>query len=574
MTTLKVEQIQKLNDRLVRMMNSDAPLREITKLQKYIIREENLIIKKQNRFIKTLERENKKLKKQADRVIMKVEKKAERLRLKEEKKNKKQFYHINAYVYVESDKILNDETGEYEYKTPYDYKNPNIYQSIGETRIENRKHINTTIEKKYIDKFDENILYFCLVDRVDNQVIEREKNVENYKVIKDYIEALQRTDEEIDHSIDVIKKSKDIIAFKIVMKELINDNYVPPIIQIDHLNNEGRFSGINNKYTEYKLNLQANNFGDLLQINYIPYIQKNYHPKSCLLTNIIQCFYDDFNQTKSDGVRRYKELTYKRLSTILELEYKPNGDIGTNCLHVIEKFFKKYDYSFYLYDAFMRLHLKHDATSTSRKCMRVLVKDGHAYLLNNKSKLKSLQQMKQNENDETIIKISDKYNIMKPKEEVTQIFCVEKEDIINAFKKYANDDTVKHVKIVSGFPLDLLLFYSVFNSEYTPNVRYSVNIDQIDYFINDTLFSIIPNNMDSNNVSVHFTNIDEYKRYNKVYEKFYNSIISKDNISEHHPSALIFESYYRIRPISGYFGEYNHSSYTALDMNKCYSKCI
>ena len=63
MTTLKVEQIQKLNDRLVRMMNADAPLREITKLQKYIIREENLIIKKQNRFIKTLERENKKLKK-------------------------------------------------------------------------------------------------------------------------------------------------------------------------------------------------------------------------------------------------------------------------------------------------------------------------------------------------------------------------------------------------------------------------------------------------------------------------------------------------------------------------------
>ena len=112
-----------------------------------------------------------------------------------------------------------------------------------------------------------------------------------------------------------------------------------PKIDVNHLNNEGRFSGINNKYTEYKLNLQANNFSHLLQINYIPYIQKNYHPKSCLLTNIIECFYNDFNAMNSDGTRKYKELTYKRLASILELEYKPNGDMGTNCRHVIEKFF-------------------------------------------------------------------------------------------------------------------------------------------------------------------------------------------------------------------------------------------
>ena len=157
MTTLKVHQIKSLKEKFNRLINDKAPTNDIKRLSKYILREENLYIKKLERQNKKLANENKKLKKKAN-------KKADKLRLKEDK-NKKQYYHINAYIYSESDKTLNDETGEYEYKTPYDYADKNKIQYIGKTRIENAKNINTTIEKKYIDNFDENTLYYCLIDR-------------------------------------------------------------------------------------------------------------------------------------------------------------------------------------------------------------------------------------------------------------------------------------------------------------------------------------------------------------------------------------------------------------------------
>ena len=139
MTTLKNQQIKSLKAKYNRLIKEKAPTNDIKRLSKYIIKEENLYIKK-------LERQNKMLAKENDKLNKKVNKKAEILRLKEEKKNKKYYYHVNAYLYVKSEKIHNEETGEDEFKIPNNHKDKNIIQYVGQTRIENRKQVNTNIE--------------------------------------------------------------------------------------------------------------------------------------------------------------------------------------------------------------------------------------------------------------------------------------------------------------------------------------------------------------------------------------------------------------------------------------------
>jgi hypothetical protein len=61
----------------------------------------------------------------------------------------------------------------------------------------------------------------------------------------------------------------------------------------------------------YKINKDAQNFADLFGIELNQYTIDNYKANSCFINLLIDTWHDSFEQTKSDGKRRFSELTYE-----------------------------------------------------------------------------------------------------------------------------------------------------------------------------------------------------------------------------------------------------------------------
>ncbi len=217
---MTIQQIQKLKNKLVRMIDADAPTKDINKLQKYIIREENLIIKKQNQNIKKLERENAKLRK-------KNEKKAEKQRIKVE--NNTHLYHVGFYLYIQSDKIY-DENGNRKYPKLYNYADPNTVLILDEHQDDDGDNVRlktclageTNLLKKYINNFVSNQLYFYLSNHAHN--------VKSINVINTIVNVIADTNDDFKRRIERIRISHDIIGVKFTFIEIVWDVYNPPEI--------------------------------------------------------------------------------------------------------------------------------------------------------------------------------------------------------------------------------------------------------------------------------------------------------------------------------------------------------
>ena len=76
-------------------------------------------------------------------------------------------------------------------------------------------------------------------------------------------------------------------------------------------------------------------------------------PNCCLLTCIINKFYDRFNDLDDKGYRRFKNsLTYSHLCKLLNIEEKEDN-IGTS-INDVMPFFEKYKLGFVVYNQFMK----------------------------------------------------------------------------------------------------------------------------------------------------------------------------------------------------------------------------
>ena len=501
----------------------------------------------------------------------KTTKKADKLRLKEE--NKTHLYHIGFYIYIQSDKFL-DAHGNRKYHKLYDYADPNKvlilnqYQDADNDnlRIETRLAGETNVLKKYINNVIENQLYFYLNDQTSN--------VKNMTVINTMVDAIGETSEDFKRRIGKIRISHDIIGFKLTLIEIVRDIYNPPeIINIDVQAGGKKAKGINSRYTLYKVNLDATEFKDLLTMDYNEYIQKNFIPNSCFLTCCIETFYNYFEKRDKNGYRLRKELTYQNLANILEMDLKDDHN-GIKVKDGIELFFKKYDFSLFIYDTFMNLKVHHPATNKANKSMRCIYKDGHLYLINNN--LKSLQQIQNDDDEQKKLKVSDKYKVIQKDDSIiTEVFCINMNDILQAMKKYSICEKTQQVKIITHVYLQDLLFYSMYETEYSPNVHFNCEISQLDFYINEKLFQVIASNKNTDEAeNINFCNLKQYQNYNNAYESFYNKIIKSQYISEHHPSVIEFESHYKVKPCSGYFKRYSDRDYDALDCNKAYPNCL
>ena len=285
---------------------------------------------------------------------------------------------------------------------------------------------------RFYSKYDKD----GIVDMEVMRLLIQDSSDDNKEALGQYLQSYQIDGFKITSMIEVDKPNKKV---NVLGDKLMNDD-------------TGKM--INSKYTQYKMNLQAEKFSDLLEMDYNKYVQANYRPMSCMLTCIINAFYDRFNRIKSDGKRAYKELTYSYLCEILEIEDKPTHN-AIDILTCVEKFFKKFSFaSLYVYSPFMELIYEHKATAKSDNCaLRVMIKDKHVYQLNNN--LKSLQQKVNYDDDERRdIKPSDKYRVLtKPQED---IMCETKEQIHKVIAECKATKEVRNVKIVTCFELSEL----------------------------------------------------------------------------------------------------------------------
>ena len=279
------------------------------------------------------------------------------------------------------------------------------------------------------------------------------------KLITDFEYKLKKADKDFAEQLYFINSSKTIDGFKILSVRKINEEYKKPVLVKTELKADGQNKGINTKYTHYMINLMTSDFKNIIQLKYNEYIQNNFRPDSCVLTAIINKYYDRFNKRKSNGKRHYHELTYDYLCEILELENKPDN-IGCTIERAIEKFFSRFEFTgIYIYDSYMKLDTKFIANPNNKDLatMRVMVKDGHMYeLTDNISRLKQVSS--DDEETKQEIYVNSKYNIMDFKSEIKEYFAETESDILKILKEEAPKENVKEIKIIYKPCIKNLLF--------------------------------------------------------------------------------------------------------------------
>ena len=212
--------------------------------------------------------------------------------------------------------------------------------------------------------------------------------------IQNFITLIKSVGEYENNMITQLQQSDDFNGFMISHKEIINKHTA----NLNFLN-QNYMAGDENKkmntpYTNYQVNLKATDFKDLLVLNHHEYVKKNFRPQSCLLTAIINKYYDRFNHIKADGKRRNKELTYSYLCDLLEIPDTPSHN-AVSIQTVVDKFFKKFNFTgLYVYSPYMSLLYKYEPALNETRgttVLRVIVKDKHIYEINDN--VKQLQQM-------------------------------------------------------------------------------------------------------------------------------------------------------------------------------------
>ena len=172
--------------------------------------------------------------------------------------------------------------------------------------------------------------------------------------------------------------------------------YLVSLFERDNFNDELN-QVVCSKYIKYFINKDAKEFNELFQIKRCQYVEQNYKPNSCFINEIINCFYKSFNVLKSDGKRKFKELTYDYLLNILDIPNNKKSDIGLSICRAIEKFFIPFNLGLDIINSndvmIFKFRTKKLNPSMSTNIMRIMITDDcHIILLNNN--LKSLDQIK------------------------------------------------------------------------------------------------------------------------------------------------------------------------------------
>jgi len=118
--------------------------------------------------------------------------------------------------------------------------------------------------------------------------------------------------------------------------------YVDELFDMDNNNSENNVA-IYSKHVEYEIKEDAKTFKELFMKKQIDYVKKFQKFNSCFLNCIVNDYKESFDVLKEDGKRRYKELTYEYLMSLLDVETNKEDNIGISVNRAYDNFYSKFN---------------------------------------------------------------------------------------------------------------------------------------------------------------------------------------------------------------------------------------
>ena len=548
------------------------PIDKISKLQGQIQKQYEKILSLKNKEIAKLDKEvAKKIKKQKlqkmKEFITELNNTRKEANKSLTKQNRKANYLLKSIKKINPNFVL--KSREYVVSAKF-YRKVEDDEDI----IENKYHTETDLHGNMYIYINMQPFIYIKDSSIKNFNVNKFYNVMDNKTSFDNLIKVLEKDETVKDSLNYLRQSKSIDGVTITNIDVVDNEYVEPKFLDKKYHNDNDNKAIFNYYIEYKINPKATDFKDLIYQEKNDYLKKHFRKNSCLLTAIINKFYKRFEERKSNGKRCYSELTYDFLCKFLNIENKPSN-IGCTIREVLP-FFERYRLGLFVYSQYMKLIFKYEPEIKNNRyaVLRIIIKDDHIYELN--KNLKSLEQMVDVSDDvRPELHVNDKYNIMDFSEDEIKIHFIDNvDDILNTVKLYKDEKDKIRLKLITNTVIqDIVL--QLINKGYTPkpyfndNNMYKVNIEVGHLFISVENADITS----QSEVLLTVSNIEEYKKFQEVNNKFYGEIIKSEYLSYNHDSVLEIENKYKINPILGYF-EYNKNAVKGLDERKAYTECL
>lgn len=473
-----------------------------------------------------------------------------------------------------------------------------MYQEVDEDGV-----IPAGVRHRYVDIDGVRYRQITINDRV---VSDKIREFANQYTLIDYLPVSQKLldilneDSEFADQFDKLRGYIDVIyACKIVKladpklkkkknkKRKLNEKLFDPLTR--KLFDEANSDKVNNRYIKYELNKQAQTFAELFKLPSGDLHKPLDNPKanSCLINAIMQTYHQAFETVKTDGTRKYKELTYDYLCNILNIE-NLEQDLGTTINQVLP-FFDKFHLGLDVINVFSEsllryrpLNFKDTGGDISPRVLHLLVHNNHCFVLNDNLKsLKALSAANIPTIETASLHVTDQYPLKNftSLEKLTTSWCKSLAEIIDTIKKAETDqlkilfdDGSTHSK---SEQLQILLL-EIVQAKYIPDITYlDGKLMNIRFKIEERLVSITGCSSDEVGETDHDLTPENYDLFNNADQSFYEKIMKKEFMSQYSRENSDIENHYKCSPLVGSLLDNPiERKVNAIDMCKAYSSCI
>lgn len=371
---------------------------------------------------------------------------------------------------------------------------------------------------------------------------------------------------------------------------------------------------IDNQYLSFTFNSDATTLSEAFKYEHCNYVNKNFHPNSCLLTAILDCYSEIFDTRKG-----YRTLTYEYLCELFELEYSTEG-IACTIEHAL-KFFEKYSFKLVVYSKDMKIVYIYEPEKINdrNKTMHLIVNGGHCYLINdNIARLREIElpklspydldeedmndlfapttqkpkpqpqpqpqpEPKQTTTEQPRVKANNELvSCSLPKEnQKTKIYILNEAneiiDIIRAYKELEEADD----KIEVITPNVVLVLGVLFENGIQPSVRMNKNvvssISMTFVVAGEKIRMRIRHSVEDEDVgdaNLIVETEDEFQKADELRNNLELALFTRKTMSYYHESVMEIEEVFRVYPLCVRFSSKVRNDLVALDKHKAYSDIL
>ncbi len=400
---------------------------------------------------------------------------------------------------------------------------------------------------------------------------------------------IMRTDDDVR---EVLKKMEAYDIDLIIIKDAVEQDKPKkkwkPLRR--RLFSEATLNAICRKHVSYKLNRDAETFGEMFDPQFDDYIKDNFKANSCFPTAIVDHFGNGFEKRKSDGKRMFAPLTYETVCEIIGLKCK-SQDIGLTIRGSVP-FFEKFRLGLDVVNEFGVMLFTYRPPAPVKlnpnirpQILRISIHNSHCIVLDLSSKvwLDKLRVQFLNKKVQLSevgkLHVSNKYFLRQPVLDSCSLHFIEKlDDCMPIVKSFDGCNSTKFRFITNTDLLEILYEMLGAKKAYMPKpffgggrfLSLQFTVGKVTGLIETT------NNTAPDDSMYRLNSKEEYVNYHKANDIFYNKILSARLKSEYPESVLDIEEKYQMGPLSGYFTNTfpEDVQFNAFDFKKAYTSCM